>query len=368
MTKYHCNQKGTHSQFLHGRIHKKICSLYNREKFQTYNPKRVYIFHDKKKLFTTFCKVEKTEPLSLTISLSGKHAFIAGVADDQGFGWSIAKSLQEAGAKVSLGVWVPALKIFETNLKRGKYDNSRTLSDGSLMEFSNIYPMDAVYDKPDCVPKEIAINKRYISSPGYTISEVASKVKNDIGNIDILVHSLANGPEVSKPILKTTRNGYLSAISASAFSFVSLVQHFVDIITEGGAILNLSYVASSKVVPGYGGGMSSAKAALESDTRVLAYEVGQKYKIRVNSISAGPLGSRAAKSIGFIDAMINYSFVNSPIKKSLSAEEIGNTACFLCSPLASAITGQVIYVDNGLNIMSVALDSGIVKSFTDKHP
>ena len=97
--------------------------------------------------------------------------------------------------------------------------------------------------------------------------------------------------------------------------------------------------------------------ALESDTRVLAYEAGQKYRIRVNSISAGPLGSRAARVIGFIDDMIRYSYENAPVQKELAATEVGNTAAFLCSPLASAITGTTLYVDNGLNTMGLAMDS-----------
>ena len=104
--------------------------------------------------------------------------------------------------------------------------------------------------------------------------------------------------------------------------------------------------------------MSSAKAALESDTRVLAYEAGRKWGVRVNTISAGPLGSRAAKAIGFIDDMINYSSVNAPLhEKELSATEIGSTAAFLCSPLASAVTGVTMYVDNGLHAMGLATDS-----------
>nr|ACJ83452.1 unknown [Medicago truncatula]AFK42803.1 unknown [Medicago truncatula] len=105
--------------------------------------------------------------------------------------------------------------------------------------------------------------------------------------------------------------------------------------------------------------MSSAKAALESDTRVLAFEAGRKRKIRVNTISAGPLRSRAAKAIGFIDMMIDYSIANAPLQKELSAEEVGNAAAFLSSPLASAITGTVLYVDNGLNAMGVGVDSPI---------
>ncbi|GMH45755.1 hypothetical protein BSKO_13718 [Bryopsis sp. KO-2023] len=298
----------------------------------------------------------------LPIDLTGKKAFIAGVADDQGFGWAIAKALSEAGAQVSLGVWVPALKIFETNLRRGKFDESRKLADGSLMEFEKVYPMDAVYDNPEDVPEEVKTNKRYAANDGYTITEVAARVKEDIGNMDVVIHSLANGPEVTNDLLQTSRKGYLAAISASSYSFVSMVSKFAPIMNPGGSVLSLSYIAAAQVVPGYGGGMSSAKAALESDTRVLAYEAGRKHKVRVNSISAGPLGSRAAKAIGFIDDMIKYSYANAPLQKELTAEEIGSTAAFLCSPLGSAITGQIIYVDNGLSTMNVALDSKTFES------
>ncbi|KAK8506313.1 hypothetical protein V6N12_034051 [Hibiscus sabdariffa] len=296
----------------------------------------------------------ETKPVSgLPIDLKGKRAFIAGVADDNGYGWAIAKSLAGAGAEILVGTWVPALNIFETSLRRGKFDESRVLPDGSLMEITKVYPLDAVFDNPDDVPEDIKSNKRYAGSLNWTVKEVAESVKHDFGSIDILVHSLANGPEVSKPLLETSRNGYLAALSASR-----------------GSSLSLTYIASERIIPGYGRGMSSAKAALESDTRVLAFEAGRKHKIRVNTISAGPLRSRAAKAIGFIDTMIEYSIANAPLQKELSADEVGNTAAFLASPLASAITGAVIYVDNGLNAMGVGVDSPIFKDLNipgDKH-
>ncbi|KAL0371170.1 UNVERIFIED_CONTAM: Enoyl-[acyl-carrier-protein] reductase [NADH], chloroplastic [Sesamum angustifolium] len=264
----------------------------------------------------------------LPINLKGKRAFIAGVADDNGYGWAIAKSLAAAGAEILLGTWVPALNIFETSLRRGKFDESRVLPDGSLMEITKVYALDAVFDSPEDVPEDIKANKRYAGSSNWTVKEVAECVKQDFGSIDILVHSLANGPEV---------------------------------FASGGSSISLTYIASERIIPGYGGGMSSAKAALESDTRVLAFEAGRKHKVRVNTISAGPLRSRAAKAIGFIDMMIDYSLANAPLQKELSADEVGNTAAFLASPLASAITGAVIYVDNGLNAMGVGVDSPIFK-------
>lgn len=298
----------------------------------------------------------------LQINLKGKKAFIAGIGDDQGFGWAIAKALAEAGATIIVGTWTPILKIFTTSLSSGKFDASRRLADGSLMEFAKIYPLDASFDRPEDVPEEIRENKRYKDVGGYTISEVADAISRDFGNIDILVHSLANAPEVKNPLLETSRKGYLAAMSSSAYSFVSLLSYFGPHMNSQGLALSLTYIASERIVPGYGGGMSSAKAALESDTRTLAWEAGRKWKIRVNTISAGPLGSRAAKAIGFIERMIDYSAANSPLSdKSLQASEIGNVAAFLASPLASAITGTIIYVDNGLNAMGVAVDSPSLK-------
>lgn len=305
-------------------------------------------------------EASESRPLpGLPIDLRGKRAFIAGVADDNGYGWAIAKSLAAAGAEILVGTWVPALNIFESSLRRGKFDESRMLPDGSLMEITKVYPLDAVFDNPSDVPADVKANKRYAGSSNWTVQEVAESVKNDFGSIDILVHSLANGPEVSKPLLDTSRNGYLAAISASSYSFVSLLKHFIPIMNPGGASISLTYIASERIIPGYGGGMSSAKAALESDTRVLAFEAGRKHNIRVNTISAGPLRSRAAKAIGFIDMMIDYSLANAPLQKELSAEEVGNAAAFLASSLASAITGAVVYVDNGLNAMGVGVDSPI---------
>jgi len=293
----------------------------------------------------------------LQINLKGKKAFIAGVGDDQGFGWAIAKALAEAGAEILIGTWTPILKIFTTSLKAGKFDASRRLSDGSLMEFTKIYPLDASFDTPDQVPEEIRENKRYKDVGNYTISEVAGSIAKDFGKIDILVHSLANAPEVKNPLLETSRQGYLSALSSSSYSLISLLAHLGPHMNVGGAVLSLTYLASERIIPGYGGGMSSAKAALESDTRTLAWEAGRKWNVRVNTLSAGALGSRAAKAIGFIEDMINYAKKNAPLIKSLQAHEIANTAAFLLSPLASAITGATIYVDNGINAMGVSVDS-----------
>ncbi len=297
------------------------------------------------------------EKAMLAIDLKGKIAFVAGVADDQGYGWAIAKALYAAGATVVLGVWPPAYKIFTMSFESGKFDESRRLSDGRLLEFAKIYPLDAVYDNPEQVPEEVRENKRYKDFPAYTISEIALQVAKDFGTVDCLVHCLANGPEVKNPLLSTSRAGYLAAVSSSAYSFVSFIAHFGPHMSDGASALCMTYLASEKAVPGYGGGMSSAKAALESDTRTLAFEAGRKWGLRINAISAGALKSRAAKAIGFIEKMINYGEANAPLKKSLEAEEVGNVAAFMLSSLASAVTGTTFYVDNGMHAMGLAIDS-----------
>uniref|UniRef100_A0A6U3ZA18 Enoyl-[acyl-carrier-protein] reductase (NADH) n=2 Tax=Ditylum brightwellii TaxID=49249 RepID=A0A6U3ZA18_9STRA len=306
----------------------------------------------------------KTQLSMASLDLKGKVAFIAGVADSSGYGWAIARALADAGATIIVGTWPPVLKIFQMSMKKGAFDDDSALSDGSKMEIAKIYPLDAVFDSPEDVPTEILENKRYAGLDGYTISEVADAIEKDYGKIDIVVHALANGPEVAKPLLETSRKGYLAASSASAYSAVSLLQKFGPIMNEGGSMLSLTYIASEKVIPGYGGGMSSAKAQLESDTRTLAYEAGRKWGIRVNTISAGPLKSRAASAIGkepgqktFIEYAIDYSKANAPLAQDLYNDDVGNAGLFLCSPLARVITGTTMYVDNGLNCMGMCIDS-----------
>jgi enoyl-[acyl-carrier protein] reductase I len=293
--------------------------------------------------------------MMMQIDLRGKRAFIAGIGDDQGFGWAIAKALADCGAEILIGTWTPLMRIFTMSLRNDKLD--RTLAGGGLMEIAKVYPLDATFDTEEDIPEEIRNNKRYKEYSNYSIAGVAKEIKKDFGDIDILIHSLANGPEVKNDLLDTSRNGYLAALSSSSYSFVSLLRHFGPIMPEGAATLSLTYMASERAVPGYGGGMSSAKAALESDTRTLAWEAGRRWGIRVNTISAGALGSRAARAIGFIDKMLDYSKANAPLTRDLLSSEVGNTAAFLTSPLASAITGTTTYVDNGMHAMGVAVNS-----------
>jgi enoyl-[acyl-carrier protein] reductase I len=293
----------------------------------------------------------------LNIDLTGRRALVAGVADDGGFGFAIAKALAEAGASVCVGTWPPALTIFMNLLERGKMDESRTMSNGSKLTFEKIYPLDAVFDTIDAMPEELRTSKRYKDVGDCSINGLATQLVADFGEqpLDIVVHALANGPEVKKPLLETSRNGYLAAISASSYSLVSMVSRFGPLMRQGGAFASLTYMASERVIPGYGGGMSSAKAALESDTRLLAFEAGRKWGVRVNTVSAGPYASRAASAIGIIERMVAYVKENAPLPEELAASEVGSATAFLCSPLASGITGTTLYVDKGYHTMGMGI-------------
>jgi enoyl-[acyl-carrier protein] reductase I len=293
----------------------------------------------------------------LSIDLSGRRALVAGVADDAGFGFAIAKALAEAGASVCVATWPPALTIFRNLLERGKIDDARRLADGSLLTFERIYPLDAAFDTLADTPEEVRTSKRYRDTGDFSVDGLAQSLAADFGTpaFDILVHSLANGPEVRNPLLDTSRGGYLAAVSVSAYSLIGMLRRLGPLMRAGGSVLSLTYMASERVIPGYGGGMSSAKAALESDTRTLAFEAGRRWGLRVNAISAGPLASRAASAIGIIERMVEYCAANTPLPEALTAAEVGHTAAFLASPLGSGITGSIVYVDKGYHAMGMAV-------------
>jgi enoyl-[acyl-carrier protein] reductase I len=296
----------------------------------------------------------------LSIDLTGKRALVAGVADDGGFGFAIAKALAEAGASVCVGTWPPALNIFLNLIERGKLDESRRLSSGDLLAFERIYPLDAAFDRLADAPEDLRASKRYRDVGDFSIEGLAARLTSDFGSpaLDVVVHSLANAPEVKKPLLETSRSGYLAAVSVSAYSLTGLLQRLGPLMRPGGSVVSLTYMASERAIPGYGGGMSSAKAALESDTRMLAFEAGRAWGIRVNTISAGPYASRAASAIGIIERMVDYCRANSPLPEALTAAEVGHAAAFLCSPLGSGVTGTTIYVDKGYHAMGMAVAEG----------
>jgi enoyl-[acyl-carrier protein] reductase I len=293
----------------------------------------------------------------LNIDLRGKRALVAGVSDDNGFGFAIAKALAEAGATVSVATWPPAMTIFKNLLERGKLDEARTLSDGSKLTFEHVYALDAAFDTLADAPQELRESKRYKDVGDFSIEGLATAWHAHYGeqSLDILVHSLANGPEVKKQLLDTSRAGYLAALSISSYSLVSMLARLGPLMRREGAVVSLSYLAGQRVIPGYGGGMSTAKGALESDTRTLAFEAGRRFGIRVNTISAGPMASRAASAIGIVETLVDYYKLNSPLPEVLTATEVAHTAAFLCSPLSSGITGSTTYVDKGYNAMGMAV-------------
>ena len=295
----------------------------------------------------------------LPIDLSGKRAFVAGVSDDQGFGFAIAKHLAMAGASVCIGTWPPTYNILTKLISLGKIKQSLALPGGGELVFERIYPFDADFDSYEDMSQAQREDRRYKAHGDVSIAGTIARMQADFGEkpVDIVVHSLANGPEVKKALVHTSRKGYLAAIGTSAYSFVSMVSKFGPLLRPGGSFLNLTFMASERVIPGYGGGMSSAKAALESDTRTLAYEAGRLYGARVNAISAGAWGSRAASAIGLIERMIEYGARNAPLPEPITPTDVGATAAFLCSPLGAGITGTIVYVDKGMHTMGIAVDA-----------
>ena len=263
----------------------------------------------------------------LAIDLTGKRALIAGVSDDGGFGFAIAKALAEAGASICVGSWPPALGIFTKLIERGKLAGVvaplRTAGRSSSSASTRSTPPST---RSEEAPAEIRENKRYKEQGDFSIRGLTARLREDFGEpaLDIVVHSLANAPEVKSPLVDTSRQGYLAAVGVSAYSNVSLVRHLAPLMRPHGAFLSLTYLAGQRVIPGYGGGMSSAKAALEADTRTLAFEAGRRWGVRVNAISAGPWASRAASAIGFIDMMINYAAANSPLPRPIEADDVGS--------------------------------------------
>src|SRR5262249_37993840 len=181
----------------------------------------------------------------------------------------------------------------------------------------------------------------------YSIQGIMDQVKESHGGIDILIHSVAFSPEIKNKALDTSRSAYLTALSVSAYSLTALLraaQPLMENRKDGASAVALSYLGGDRVVPHYGGGMSTAKAALQIDAKQLASNLGPK-GIRVNVISAGPYKSLAASGIGDMDRMIAYAAERSPLPRGVKPEEVANAAVFLGRPLAAAIPGQILCVD-----------------------
>jgi enoyl-[acyl-carrier protein] reductase I len=236
---------------------------------------------------------------------------------------------------------------------------NRLLPHGAgTLKIEKVWPCDVSYDTMADVTAEVRGDRRWTRIEeqygDYSLQGLLGAVKG-FEHIDVVVHCIAYSPEIKNKQIDTSRAAYLMALSISAYSLTALLRQLTPLMEnrpDGAAALSLTYLGGDRVVPHYGGGMSTAKAALQIDTKQLASNLGPK-NIRVNAISAGPYASLAAKGIGDIEQMIQYAAQRSPLPRPIKPEEVGYAAAFLCSPLASGITGEVLYVDCGYNTMGV---------------
>ena len=294
----------------------------------------------------------------IPIDFTGKVALVTGVGDNDSFAWYIGKALQAAGAKIVLACHPRMVSIVEKLLETTHEEDAakRRLPDGSEFAPAKIYPCDVSYDTMADVPEEVRGDRRYAKFPEYSIQGTVEAVGKEFGGIDIVIHSVAFSREITKAHKDTSRKGYFEALGISAYSLTSLCRSAEPHMAPrgGGSVVGLTYLGGERVVPYYGGGMSTAKAALDIDAKQLASNLGPK-NIRVNLISAGPYASRAARSIrpGEFEKSVEYAAVRSPLPRPIKPEEVAGATVFLCSDLASAVTGQVLYVDCGYNVMGV---------------
>ncbi|HEY3856833.1 MAG TPA: enoyl-ACP reductase [Verrucomicrobiae bacterium] len=253
--------------------------------------------------------------------LAGKIGLVAGVANKRSIAWAIAQAWHKAGATL----------VFTYQGERLK-ENVEELA-GTFGPDTLILPCDVSRDED--------------------ITATFSKVKEKFGKLHLLLHSVAFAPKESLEgvFVNTTREAFRVAHDVSAYSLVALAREAAPLMTEGGSILAMSYYGAEKVVPHYNV-MGVAKAALEASTRYLAYDLGSK-KIRVNCISAGPVNTLAARGISGFTEMLKIYEAHSPLKRNVLPDELGSTGTFLASDGAAAITGQVIYVDCGYQIMGM---------------
>jgi enoyl-[acyl-carrier protein] reductase I len=297
----------------------------------------------------------------IPIDLSGKVALVTGVGNDLSFAWYIAKALQASGARIVLACHPRMMNMVNTILTGNKPDDvtARKLPfvEGDFKPEAE-FACDVSYDTMADVPAEVRQDRRWVKIEeqhgDYSIEGLMKNLA-PYEHVDVLIHSIAFSSEIKNKAIDVTRKGYLNALSISSYSLTALsraLQPKMADRPDGAAVLGLTYLGGQRVVPHYGGGMSTSKAALEIDAKQLAHNLGPK-KIRVNLISAGPYASLAAKGIGDIEQMKAYAAERSPLPRPITAEEVANTAAFLCSPLASGISGHVLFVDCGYNVMGV---------------
>lgn len=254
--------------------------------------------------------------------LEGKNALIFGLANDKSIAWGITQAFHREGANIGISY---AGEMLERRVK-------------------------PLAEKVGCKwVEECDVTK------DDQISAVAGKAAQHFGKIDVLVHSIAfaGRDELSKPYHQTSREGFKNALDISVFSFVALTNAFLPILNPGGSVMCLTYYGSVKVAPHYNV-MGVAKAALESSTRYLAYDLGPQ-KIRVNAISAGPIRTLAAAGVGGFRDMYKHFADMSPMRENITIDDVGNAAVFLASHLSAKITGEVLYVDSGFNTIGVQI-------------
>jgi enoyl-[acyl-carrier protein] reductase I len=253
--------------------------------------------------------------------LAGKSGVVFGVANKRSIAWAIAKAWAAAGARL----------IFNYQGERLKENVAELVSD--FGEGVPMFPCDVANDAE--------------------IANFFQQVRGQTDRLDLMLHSVAFAPKESLEgdFLSTTREAFRTAHDISAYSLVALAREAAPLMTNGGSIVAMTYYGAEKVVPHYNV-MGVAKASLEASTRYLAYDLGTK-KIRVNCISAGPVNTLAARGISGFTAMLKHYQERAPLKRSCDPAELGATGVFLASDAAAAITGQVIYVDGGYQIMGM---------------
>ena len=249
------------------------------------------------------------------IDLKGKVAVVFGLANKRSIAWAICQKLSEAG--VSLAIC---------------YQNERLQRDAE----------ELAADLPN------AKTFRCDVSIDADIDSVFDQLKTTYGKLDILVHSIGFAPNIKNSVLQTAREDFRIAHDISAYSLIALARGAEPLMAEGGSILTLTYYGAEKVFPNYNI-MGVAKAALEAAVRYLAVDLGTK-NIRVNAISAGPIKTLAARGISDFSKILNAVEERGPLHRNVETAEVGNTALFLSSDLASGITGEITFVDCGYNI------------------
>ncbi|WP_072621101.1 enoyl-ACP reductase FabI [Spirulina major] len=259
----------------------------------------------------------------MLLDLTGKKALVTGIANNRSIAWGIAQQLHAAGAEIGVA-YLPD--------EAGKFEKKvRTL----------VEPLNPSVFVPCNVQNDEQVATAFAT------------VKETWGNFDILIHCLAfaQREDLTGEFINTSRDGFKTALEISSYSLPVLAQAARPLMNDGGAIVTLTYLGGVKVIPNYNV-MGVAKAALEMSVRYLAAELGPK-NIRVNGISAGPIRTLASSAVGGILDMIHHVEATAPLRRTVTQTEVGNAATFLCSDLASGVTGQILYVDSGYEIMGM---------------